>query len=258
MDRVPAALPLRVLRLVRVAGHIVRGLWVTRMRFPRLDAAGQDHELRRWSRRLLAILNVQVICLNEPASLPSRSVLVANHVSWLDIMTIFAVRPAVFVAKDDILEWPLIGSLCARAGTLFIERGNRRHARRISDRVADTLSAGRVIAIFPEGTTTDGRSLNPFHRALFQGAVDAEAVLLPVGIRYTGPDGEWSDAPAFVGDMSLVASIWRLVSARSLTAELRFAPPIAASNGHRRDLALLTENAIADALDLPSPRRTLA
>ena len=109
MHRAPAALPLRVLRLVRMTGHIVRGLWVTRMRFPRLDAAGQDHELRRWSRHLLAILNVRVVCLNEPASLPPRSVLVANHVSWLDIMTIFAVRPAVFVAKDDVRGWPFIG-----------------------------------------------------------------------------------------------------------------------------------------------------
>jgi 1-acyl-sn-glycerol-3-phosphate acyltransferase len=253
-----AALPLRVLRLVRLAGHIARGLWVTHRRFPRLDAAGQDHELRRWSRHLLAILNVQVVCLNEPASLPPRSVLVANHVSWLDIMTIFAVRPAVFVAKDDILDWPVIGRLCERAGTLFIARGNRRHARQINDHVASTLSGGRVIAIFPEGTTTDGRSLNPFHRALFQGAVDAEAVLQPVGIRYTGPDGEWSDAPAFVGDMSLLESIWRLVSARSLRAELRFAPQIEASNGHRRSLAELSEGAIASALDLPSPRRTLA
>ena len=258
LDRVPAALPLRALRLVRLAGHIARGLWVTRVRFPRLDAAGQDHELRRWSRHLLAILNVRVVCLNEPASLPPRSVLVANHVSWLDIMTIFAVRPAVFVAKDDILDWPVIGRLCERAGTLFIERGNRRHARHISDRVASTLSGGRVIAIFPEGTTTDGRSLNPFHRALFQGAVEAEAVLQPVAIRYTGPDGEWSDAPAFVGDMSLIGSIWRLVSARTLTAELRFAAPIAAGNGHRRNLAELSERAIAHALDLPAPRRTPA
>jgi 1-acyl-sn-glycerol-3-phosphate acyltransferase len=252
----PTPLHVRLIRITRVAGHIVRGLWVTGVRFPRLDAAGQDHELRRWARHLLAILNVRVTCLNEPAALPPRSVLVANHVSWLDVMAIFAVRPAVFIAKDEIRRWPVVGPLCAQAGTLFIERGRQRHARQINGRVADTLSKGRVFAMFPEGSTTDGRSLNPFHRALFQSAVDTDAVLQPVGIRYTGPDGAWTDAPAFVGDMSLVESIWRVVSARGLVAELRFAPPIPANNGHRGDLARLAESAIAGALDLAPPRRT--
>ena len=256
MSSDPASLPLRIVRAVRIVGHIVRGLWITGLRFPRLDAAGQDREIRRWARHLLGILNVRVACLNAPDALPSRSILVANHVSWLDIMTVFAVQPAVFIGKNDIRRWPLIGPLCAQAGTIFIERGNRRHARRINGRVADTLSAGRVIAMFPEGTTTDGRVLYPFHRALFQSAVDADAVLQPVGIRYTDAAGAWTDAPAFVGDMSLVASIWRLVSTRELVAELRFAAPIAAGNGHRRDLARLAEAAIARALGLaPPPHR---
>jgi len=259
MPNRPAPLPLRVVRLARIAGHIVRGLWITGLRFPRLDAAGQDYELRRWARHLLGILNVRVTCLNAPEALPPRSVLVANHVSWLDIMTVFAVQPAVFIGKEEIRRWPVVGPLCERAGTLFIERGSRRHARHINGRVADTLSAGRVIAIFPEGTTTDGRALNPFHRALFQSAVDADAVLQPVGIRYTDRNGAWTDAPAFVGDMSLIESMWRLVSARELVAELRFAAPIAARNGHRRDLARLAESAIAGVLDVtPPPHRAPA
>ncbi|MCG6875442.1 MAG: 1-acyl-sn-glycerol-3-phosphate acyltransferase [Betaproteobacteria bacterium] len=252
----PAPLPIRFARIARIAGHIVRGLWVTGVRFPRLDAAGQDRELTRWARHLLAILNVRVTSLNEPAAMPLRSMLVANHVSWLDVMAIFAVRPAVFIAKEDIRRWPVIGPLCAQAGALFIERGNGFHARQINSRVADTLATGRLIAMFPEGMTTDGRSLNPFRGALFQSAVDADAVLHPVGIRYTGPDGRWTDAAAFVGDMSLVESMWRLVSARGLVAELRFAPAIPARSGHRRDLARLAETAIAGALNLEPPRRT--
>jgi 1-acyl-sn-glycerol-3-phosphate acyltransferase len=255
MHNHPTSLPIRVVRIVRIVGHVVRGLWVTGVRFPRLDAAGQDNELRRWARRLLAILNVRVTCLNEPATLPPRCVLVANHVSWLDIMTIFAVRPAVFVAKEDVRRWPVIGKLCAQAGTLFIERGRGHHARHINGRVATTLLAGRVFAMFPEGTTSDGRILNRFHRALFQSAVDAEAVLQPVGIRYTDPDGAWTDAPAFVGDMSLVGSIWRLVSAQTLVAELRFAAAIPARNLHRRELAQQAETAIAGVLDLAPPGR---
>jgi 1-acyl-sn-glycerol-3-phosphate acyltransferase len=257
MHNHPTSLPIRVVRIVRIVGHVVRGLWVTGIRFPRLDAAGQDNELRRWARRLLAILNVRVTCLNEPATLPPRCVLVANHVSWLDIMTIFAVRPAVFVAKEDVRRWPVIGKLCAQAGTLFIERGRGHHARHINGRVATTLLAGRVFAMFPEGTTSDGRILNRFHRALFQSAVDAEAVLQPVGIRYTDPDGAWTDAPAFVGDMSLVGSIWRLVSAQTLVAELHFAAAIPARNLHRRELAQQAETAIAGVLDLAPPGKPL-
>lgn len=256
MHNHPASLPVRCVRIARVIAHIVRGLWVTRVRFPRLDAAGQDSEIRRWARRLLAILNVQVTCLNAPAVLPPRCVLVANHVSWLDVMTIFAVHPAVFVAKDDVRRWPVVGPLCEGAGTLFIARGNRQHAKQINGRVADTLSAGRVFAMFPEGTTTDGRSLNYFHRALFQSAVDAEAVLQPVGICYTDPDGVWTDAPAYIGDMSLVESIWRIVSAHALVAVLHFAPAIPARSGHRKDLAEYAETAIARALNLAPPRRT--
>lgn len=251
----PVNLPIRLVRIARIAGHVLRGLWLTGVRFPRLDAAGQDHELRRWARHLLAILNVKVRCLNEPEALPPRCVLVANHVSWLDVMTIFAVRPAVFVAKDEIRRWPVLGRLCERAGTLFIARGNHRHARHINGRVADTLSAGRVFAMFPEGVTSDGRSLNRFHRALFQSAVDADAVLQPVGIRYTDPDGAWTDAPVYDGDMSIVESVWRLVSAHAVVAELHFTPPIPARNGHRRELAQLAEAAIAGALDLAPPRK---
>jgi 1-acyl-sn-glycerol-3-phosphate acyltransferase len=252
----PASFSVRLLRIVRVAGHIVRGLWVTGVHFPRLDAAGQNHEIRRWARRLLAILNVRVACLNAPETLPRRCVLVANHVSWLDVMTVFAVQPSVFVAKDEVRRWPLLGRLCAQAGTLFIARGNRRHAKRINGCVGETLSTGRVFAMFPEGTTTDGRSLNPFHRALFQSAVDAEATLQPIGIRYTRPDGTWSDAPAYFGDRSITESLWRIVSSRSLVAELHFAPPIEARNGHRRDLAELAEQVIAGVLGLAPPRRT--
>jgi 1-acyl-sn-glycerol-3-phosphate acyltransferase len=253
MHDTPASLPVR---LARIAGHIVRGLWVTGVHFPRPDATGQNREIRRWAGRLLEILNVRVTCLNAPDALPPRCVLVANHVSWLDVMTIFAVQPSVFVAKDEVRRWPLLGRLCAQAGTLFIARGNRRHAMHINGCVAETLARGRVFAMFPEGTTTDGGSLNPFHRALFQSAVDAEATLQPVGIRYTRRDGTWTDAPAYVGDRSMVESLWRLVSSGSLVAELHFAAPIDARNGHRRDLAEVTERVIADVLGLAPPRRS--
>jgi len=246
----------RVLRLLRLAGHLLAGSWVTWARFPRLDAAAREREIRRWSRALLDILNVRLRLPEEPVALPPRCVLVSNHVSWLDVFVVFAVRPAVFVAKSDVRRWPLVGGLCARAGTLFIERGNGRHALHINGQVAATLAAGRVFAVYPEGTTTDGRTLRPFHRALFQPAIDAAATLQPVAIRYTDPGGAWSGAPIYVDDMSLGDSLWRLVSTRELVAELRFAAPIAAAGMHRRELARRAETAIAAALGLPPPHTT--
>ncbi|MCZ7565860.1 MAG: 1-acyl-sn-glycerol-3-phosphate acyltransferase [Burkholderiales bacterium] len=245
----------RFLRLLRVAGHLLAASWITWARFPRLDPAAREREIRRWSRALLDILNVRVHLAQGPVALPPRCVLVSNHVSWLDVFVVFAVQPAVFVAKSDVRRWPLVGALCERAGTLFIERGSGRHAVHVNGQVAATLAAGRVFAVYPEGTTTDGRTMRPFHRALFQPAIDAAATLQPVAIRYTGPDGAWSGAPVYIDDMSLCDSLWRLVSTQELVAELRFAAPIAAAGTHRRELAHRAETAIAAALGLPAPHR---
>jgi 1-acyl-sn-glycerol-3-phosphate acyltransferase len=248
--------PVRLVRLLRVAGHLAVGLWITWLRYPKLGRDAQEQEVRRWSRTLLDILNVRLRLADAPAELPARCVVVANHISWLDVFLVFAVQPAVFVAKSDVRSWPLVGTLCARVGTLFIERGNNRHALHVNGQVAATLAAGRVFAVYPEGTTTDGRSMRPFHRALLQPAIDAEATLQPVAIRYTGSDGAWSPAPIYVDDMSFGDSLWRLVSARELVAELRFTSPIPAAGAHRRELARRAESAIAAALGIAPPRRT--
>lgn len=249
------SVPLRIVRLLRLAAHLAAGLWITRTRFPRLGREAQEREIRRWSRALLDILAVRLRLDGVPSALPPRCVVVSNHISWLDVFLVFAVQPAVFVAKSDVRRWPLVGALCARAGTLFIERGNGRHAMHINGQVAATLAAGRVFAVYPEGTTTDGRTLRPFHRALLQSAIDAGATLQPVAIRYTDPDGAWSAAPVYIDDMSLGDSLWRLVSARELVAELRFTAPIPAADAHRRDLARRAETAIASALGLRPPDR---
>lgn len=255
METRPESAFARAAKLARLAAHVVRGLWIVSLRFPRLDARGQDRELRRWSRKLLAILRVKVVGHNEPAALPARCLLVTNHVSWLDIFVVYALTPGIFVAKSEIRRWPVVGTLVARTGTLFIERGRRSHARQMNGHVRETLASGRLVAVCPEGTTTDGRTLKPFHTALLQPAIDADAMLLPAGIRYLDRRGERTDAAAYVGETSFLESVWAIAGERGIVAEVRFAPCVEAGGSARRDLARAAESAIARELGLPPPHR---
>jgi 1-acyl-sn-glycerol-3-phosphate acyltransferase len=255
MSRRPTSLTVRLTRILRLAGHLARGLWIVHTRYPRLAPRAQDRELERWSRRLLAILRVEVRCHNAPAALPERCLLVTNHISWLDIFAVYAVAPSVFVAKSDIREWPLVGTLVERVGTLFIERGNRRHAHATNGRVAAALEAGRLVAVCPEGTTTDGRSLKHFHPALLQPAIDARAMVLPAALRYLDADGVQTDAAAYVGEDSLVGSIWRIAAEPAMAVELRFVPCVNADGMRRRGLARVTHDLIAHELGLPPAHR---
>jgi 1-acyl-sn-glycerol-3-phosphate acyltransferase len=250
MPRRATSISVRLARILRLVAHVARGLWIVRTRYARLSPAAQDAELRRWSRTLLAILKVEVRCHNAPQSLPERCLLVSNHVSWLDIFALYAVTPGLFVAKSEIRDWPVVGALVRRVGTLFIERGSRRQARRTSERVVAALERGRLVAVCPEGTTTDGRALKHFHAALLQPAIDARALVLPVALRFLDPEGAQTDAPIYVDDMSLVQSIWRIAATPAMTVELRFAPYVATEGTHRRELAQRLHGIIAHALGL--------
>jgi 1-acyl-sn-glycerol-3-phosphate acyltransferase len=243
-------IPARLARIVRLVVHVARGLWLVRTRYAALTPARQDAALRGWSRALLAILRVEVRCYNAPASLPERCLLVLNHVSWLDIFAVYAAAPGLFVAKSEIRDWPVVGELVRRVGTLFIERGSRRHARRTNERIVAALENGRLVAVCPEGTTTDGRSLRHFHSALLQPAIEARAEVLPVALRFVDGAGAQTDAPIYVGEMSLVESVWRIASTRSMAVELRFAPCVNAEGHHRRDLTQRVHGVIARELGL--------
>jgi 1-acyl-sn-glycerol-3-phosphate acyltransferase len=245
--------PVRLARILRLVAHILRGLWIVRTGYAALPPTRQDEALRRWSRELLAILRVEVRCHNAPATLPERCLLVSNHVSWLDIFAVYAVTPGLFVAKSEIRDWPVVGGLVRRVGTLFIERGSRRHARRTTERVVAALEAGRLVAVCPEGTTTDGRSVKHFHAALLQPAIDAGALVLPVALRFTDAGGTQTDAPIYIDDMSLVQSVWRIVSTPAMAVELRFVSCVNAAGEHRRELAQRMRDIIAHALALPLP-----
>jgi 1-acyl-sn-glycerol-3-phosphate acyltransferase len=146
-----------------------------------------------------------------------------------------AAHPSRFVSKADVKGWPLLGSLITGAGTLYIERESRRDAMRVVHHMAERLQAHDVLTVFPEGTTGNGREMLPFHANLFQAAIAAQAPVVPVALRFVdGASGQRSDAPVFIGDTTLVASIWTTLCAHRLQAVLVYGEPQAHHGRDRR------------------------
>jgi 1-acyl-sn-glycerol-3-phosphate acyltransferase len=204
---------------------------------------------RRWSRQLLDILAVRLDA--QLADAMPGSLIVANHISWLDIYALNAARPMVFVAKAEVRQWPLIGWLAASTDTVFLRRGSCGHARQVNAQIDGLLSAGRDVAIFPEGTTTDGTHLLNFHGALLQPAVDAGRPVQPVALSYHDADGRRSLAPAYAGETTMSECLAAILACRSLTVRLRPTPPLAPQAKKRRELAHDAHCAIAFSLGLP-------
>ena len=244
-------MPLRLYRYVRVSAHVFQGVATTAFVFPLIDLPKRRVLIRRWSHKLLRLMRIEARVRGMPtAGLPGNLLIVANHISWLDIFVLNTVEPGRFIAKAELKSWPLVGLMIAGCGTLFLNRASRRDAHRINDKAREVLAAGDTITIFPEGTTTDGTTLLPFHGSLLQPVVDAEGHVQSIAIRYSHTDGTYSDAPAYVGDTTFMASFWRVLGVRNLVVELTLPPPLSASGRHRRELSREAENAIRAALAL--------
>ena len=221
-------------RLLRVFLHILAGLWIAAVRLPRLQPAAQSAQVQVWSLALLGHIGIALEIRGQPPIL-GPVLLVANHISWLDIPVMHAARHCRFVSKSDIKDWPLVGTLATAAGTLYIERSSRRDALRVVHLMRDALLAGEVLAVFPEGTTGDGLSVLPFHANLLQSALSADAPAQPVGLRFIDKaSGQPSLAPIYVGDDSLLGSIWRTLSAPPMVAVVHYGAPEQAEGRDRR------------------------
>jgi 1-acyl-sn-glycerol-3-phosphate acyltransferase len=212
-------------RALRAIGHVLRGLWIIRSEFGRLTPPQTRLLVREWSRQMLTILGVELVVQGEaPAHGPL--LMVSNHISWLDILVLNAAHPSRFVSKADVKSWPLLGSLITGAGTLYIERESRRDAMRVVHHMAERLRAGDVLTVFPEGTTGDGRALLPFHANLLQAAITANAPVLPLALGFVDSlRGGLHDGPLFIGDTTLVASIWSTLCADGVQARVRYGDP---------------------------------
>ena len=234
-------------RLARVALHLLHGLAVVWLELPRSSPTERARRIGWWSARLLRLLGIALHADGAPRR--GAKLLVANHVSWLDIVAIHAVCPeARFVAKADVVGWPVLAGLIAAAGTLYIRRDSKRDALHVIRDMAVALRAGATIAVFPEGTTSDGRGVLRFHANLLQAAIAAGAAVQPLALRYADDRDPVSPAAAYVGDTPLWRSLWRVARARGLVVRLQWLPERAAGSGGRRVLAHELRAAIGTAL----------
>lgn len=238
-----------VFRLIRVILHLLTALWTCAVIFPFTDVAGRTWRVRHWSNQLLALCRVTVEIQHHGREQEGlHALVVANHISWLDIFVINSKYPSRFVAKSDIRDWPLIGWLCAQAGTVFIARGRMRDVRRIFEGLVVSLRDGEHVAFFPEGTTATQGTLLPFHANLFESAIDAKVPVQPYALRYVDEQGRFQSTVDFIGDTSFAESMMTILRGGKITAQLIVLPIIETEGVHRRDLAQTARDAIAKAL----------
>ncbi|SBT50699.1 lysophospholipid acyltransferase family protein [Micromonospora narathiwatensis] len=240
------SLPRRVARLLGVCGMLLGGVGLAVL-LPLLPARDRQAALRGWARGTLRALGVRLVVRGR---LPRRrALLVANHVSWLDILAVLAVAPARMLAKREVRAWPVMGPLAAAGGTVFVDRSRPRDLPATVGRVTNALRAGHSVAVFPEGTTwcgeaSDCRPGRGFRPAMFQAAVDAGAPIVPLRLTYRYA-GDPTTLAAFLGEETLWESVRRVLAARDLTVSVVVAAALhPAREADRRVLARAAESAI--------------
>jgi 1-acyl-sn-glycerol-3-phosphate acyltransferase len=231
-------------RLLRCVVHGAHGVFVVLLRFGSLATAERQLRVQWWALKMLRLLSITLRVEGAPVAGPV--LMVANHVSWLDIMAIHAVCPhARFVSKADVKSWPLIPHLVDAAGTLYLERERKRDALRVVHTMAQAMQAGDTVAIFPEGTTSDGQGLLPFHANLLQAAIATATPVQPVAIRFSDNTHAVSKAVEFVGATTLAQSLWRVAGGDGLSVRVALLQPRPTAHADRRALAETLRNDIA-------------
>jgi 1-acyl-sn-glycerol-3-phosphate acyltransferase len=244
-----------ILRMLLLIVLLFAGLVIELFVFPFIAPHEREACIQYWSFTILRVVGVR-LRVRGPVPIVACQI-AANHSSWLDILTINSVQASQFVAKAEIRRWPVVGLLVARAGTHFIERSKRRAVHSVLQGIVKALQAGRMIAVFPEGTTNDGRQLLPFHANLMQAAIDAAVPLKPLAISYRNSDGKLlSEALEYVGDTTFMESIWRVMQIPVIHAELIWGIEIS-PQGTRHELCREAERQISALTGLPqaAPRK---
>jgi 1-acyl-sn-glycerol-3-phosphate acyltransferase len=221
-------------KLVKVLAHLLVGLLTVYFHFPKLTQAQRNKRIEAWAGALLAKLAIKLIVNGRPPK-TGPLLLVSNHISWLDILVIHAAGHCRFVSKADIKHWPVLGTLTTAAGTLYIERESRRDAMRVVHHMSEALVDGDIVAVFPEGTTGNGVDMLPFHANLLQAAIAVDAPIQPIALSFKDTvTGQISQAASFVGDETLLGSLWNTLKSCNLAAVATYGVPQWANGRDRR------------------------
>jgi 1-acyl-sn-glycerol-3-phosphate acyltransferase len=239
------------LRLLRVFMHIFVGVLTCAVVFPFIAATKREALVRRWSSQLLTLCKVSVQFKDQSGGqIVDHALIIANHVSWLDIFVINSWNACHFVAKSDIRSWPIAGWLSAQAGTIFLARGKQREVRRIYEGLVHQLRDNKRIAFFPEGTTGAQGGILPFHPNLFEAAIEAKVPVLPFAVRYVDAKGMLHHAADFIGEMTFAESMKLILQADGIVAELIQLPSIPTEGAHRREVAQVAREVVARGLGI--------
>ncbi len=241
------------LRLTAVLLVTLLGLFVQLAFFTWVKPTASRRIVTLWSHTMLMCLGVGLIQTKtlKQTNQKSTALFVSNHVSWLDILVLQASAPVVFVAKSEIKSWPVLGWMVALAGTCFIHRERRTALRGVHIALTAHLLAGQSVCIFPEGTTSDGTRVLPFHGGLLQAAIDAQVAVQPMRIDYS------DQAAAYVGDITLLGSVRNILLTPNLRVQVYKLSAIAAPHEHRQAIAVKAHQAIVAAAH-PIPAGFLA
>ena len=242
-------------RCLRLLCHTLGAFCYGTFVYPFIDDAAKNRYVRKWSKKLLDICGVTVR-VNHPERLSPRSLIVANHVSWLDIFLIYSVVPGHFIAKADMASWPMVGWLSRKTGTLFLERSSARNLKSTLKTLVDNLKARERCIFFPEGTTGRQGETLPFHPNLFEGAINAGLPVQPFALAYLNREGNFEPAVDFSGDVSLGQSMKNVFRSDGIRAELTVLPAIETTGLHRKALSQQARDAIIAVLPLPPVHET--
>lgn len=227
MEIAPAALPKRIVRVIVRGSGLLWGIvcclaeYLLRRLGGRLSEQVRIEVLHRWSRRTLPRMGIRVQVTGSPAV---AGLIASNHLSYLDILVYSAVAPCAFVAKREVRAWPAVGWIATLAGTIYVDRSRRSETHTIQPEIQSALAAGLRLFLFPEGTSSDGSRVLPFHSSLFQPAVDMQVPVSAASIEYSIPDGVAGAEACYFGAMKLFPHLLNLLGKHSAIARVNFSP----------------------------------
>ncbi len=205
-------------RVIWLSAEILRGAVAYRSsEFNARDV--QARWLHRICRRVLPVFAVQSTVVGAA---PMRGLLVASHLSYLDIVLLGSLMPCVFVAKSEVKGWPAFGWFARMAGTVFVDRNNRHDAARANEVIRSALREGALVVLFPEGTSSDGSTVLPFKSSLLEAAIGERVPISAAALRYELSDGDAGAEVCYWGAHTLVPHLIKLLSMREVKASVAF------------------------------------
>lgn len=179
----------------------------------------QARWLHRWARSCAALLGLDI---QRRGRLPRAGMIISNHLSYLDIFAYSAIAPCVFVAKQEVAGWPVLGRFARMAGTIFVDRTRRQDVARTNAEIERALRLGTRVVLFPEGTSSDGRTVLPFRTSLLEPVLRLDSAVVPAALRYDLTDGDVASEICYWGEMTLLPHLLNALTKRRIAARLSF------------------------------------